>query len=89
MILSKNSKTLVQAGYSPEKGKVLTFSCDEILENFETQEKNDPPHYKLSGKCQERGFLIWSLQDGCGVAFRRPDGNVYLVRGFQGDFVYC
>lgn len=33
------------------------------------------------------GWLVWSTwADGCGVVYRRDDGKMILVTGWQGDF---
>lgn len=46
--------------------------------DYKTKEKNTPP-----------GWLVWSTcSDGCGVVYRRSDGKMILVTGWQCDFVY-
>lgn len=36
------------------------------------------------------GWLIWStFEDGCGVVYRRSDGKMIVVTGWQGEFCYC
>jgi hypothetical protein len=35
-----------------------------------------------------RGWLVWSTwEDGAGVVYRRDDGKMILVTGWQGDFI--
>jgi hypothetical protein len=95
MVLDKNEKVLVNAGYSQKLGKNLLLSHAEIIANFEEQEKTAEPHlawydYKTGETSKYKGFLIWSLWDyGCGVAHRRDDGEIILITGWQSDFCYC
>lgn len=93
MVLDKNSKTCITAGFSEKAQKNLILSHAEIIENFEMQEKSDTPHfawidYKTQKAIAPKGFLIWSLWEGCGVAYRCKDGAIVLCEGRQGDFGY-
>jgi len=43
--------------------------------------------YKTGGNLTPPGWLIWSTYaDGCGVVFRRNDGEMAIITGTQGDF---
>jgi hypothetical protein len=71
----------------------MIFSQAEIIENFELQEKSggEPLYawydFKKGEAVTPRGFLIWSLPEGCGVVYRRAsDGALILLEGRQGDF---
>lgn len=72
------------------------FSENEIIENALQQEKEGiDPHYsfydyKSGEKITPPGWLIWSTNtDGCGVVYRREDGKLIIVTGWQSDFCYC
>lgn len=45
MVLDKNSKTYIVAGFSEKAQKNLILSHAEIIKNFEMQEKADTPHF--------------------------------------------
>ena len=44
--------------------------------------------YKNKKAITPPGFLVWSLVDGCGVVYRRADGEMVLIKGVQSDFCY-
>jgi hypothetical protein len=94
MFLNRSSRENIRAGISKAQGgKTLFFTHSEVIDNFELQEKTTEPHYcfydyKHGEPITPPGFLIWSLWDGCGVAYRRSDGEIILARGVQSDFCY-
>ena len=72
------------------------FTEKEIIENALQQESEGiQPHqslyaYKAKEKITPVGWLVWStVEDGCGVVYRRSDGKMIVVTGWQGDFCYC
>ena len=72
------------------------FSEKEVIENALEQEINGvEPHYSLydhnkKERLTNPGWLVWSTNmDGCGVVYRRNDGKMIVVTGWQGDFCYC
>ena len=72
------------------------FTEKEIIENALQQEANGvQPHYsfydyKAKEKITPAGWLAYStMEDGCGVVYRRSDGKMIVVTGWQGDFCYC
>lgn len=72
------------------------FFEKEIIENALQQEKDDvKPHYSFYDYSKKEritppGWLVWSTNtDGCGVVYRRKDGKMIIVTGWQGDFCYC
>lgn len=78
-----------------QKGELLRFTDDEIIENALDQEKEGvEPHYSFYD-CDKKeqitppGWLVWSLENGCGVVYRRDDGKMVIITGMQGDFAYC
>ena len=73
---------------------VLVISEEEAIENALQQERDGykPMYQPWDEKKQEAwgnpGWLVWSTyQDGCGVVYRRDDGKMILVHGWQGDFI--
>ena len=76
------------------EGKAIFATDKEIIDNAIEQEKEGiKPHYsffdyKKREKVTPPGWLVWSLQDGCGVVYRREDGKMIIVAGSQGDFCY-
>lgn len=92
--LDRNSKILEVAGYSRLQKKTLMLSHNEIIDNYELQAQKSEPHFEPRTRTEAesdtlpRGFLIWSLDEGCGICFKRPDGAYYLLTGHQGDFRY-
>ena len=78
-----------------KSGKALLLTDDEIISNALEQEKSGiKPHYafydyKKHEKVTPAGWLVWSLDDGCGVVYRRKDGKMIITTGLQGDFCYC
>ena len=72
------------------------FSEKEVIENALEQERNGvEPHYSLydhnkKSRITNPGWLVWSTNmDGCGVVYRRNDGKMIVMTGWQGDFCYC
>ena len=72
------------------------FTEKEIIESALQQEANGvQPHYsfydyKAKEKITPAGWLVWStMEDGCGVVYRRSDGKMIVVTGRQGEFCYC
>ena len=71
------------------------LSDEEIIENALYQEAQGiKPHYvwidyKKREPITPSGWLVWSVWDGgCGVVYRREDGKMIIVQGWQGDFLY-
>lgn len=75
-------------------GTALHATDTEIIENALQQEKEGiEPHYcfydyKKKEPVTAPGWLVWSLYDGCGVVYRRNDGEMIIVSGVQSDFCY-
>ena len=72
------------------------FTEKEIIENALQQEANGvQPHYsfydyKAKKKITPAGWLVYStMEDGCGVVYRRTEEKMIVVTGWQGDFCYC
>ena len=78
-----------------KSGKALLLTDVEIISNALEQEKAGiKPHYafydyKKHEKITPAGWLVWSLDGGCGVVYRRKDGKMIITTGLQGDFCYC
>lgn len=76
------------------KGRLVWASYDQIISNATEQEKTGVmPHYAFYDYKNKKaitppGFLVWSLVDGCGVVYRRADGEMVLIKGVQSDFCY-
>lgn len=71
------------------------LSDEEIIENALDQEAQGiKPHYvwmdcKKIEPITPAEWLVWSVWDGgCGVFYRREDGKMIIVQGWQGDFLY-
>ena len=67
----------------------------EAIDNALQQKKEGiQPHYsfydyKAKEKITPAGWLVWSTsEDGCGVVYRRSDGKMIVVTGWQGDFCF-
>ena len=74
----------------------IIISDKEVVENAISQEKDGiKPHYcfydhKNKEKVTPAGWLVWSsLNYGCGVVYRRSDGEMIVCTGIQSDFCYC
>lgn len=84
---------LYNLGY--KNGKAQLYTSEQIIENALQQEREGiEPHftwydYKTREPITPPGWLVWSTMDGCGVVYRRHDGKMIIVTGWQGDFVYC
>lgn len=81
-------------GYKKD-GSQLFLSNEEIIKNALEQEKNGiKPHYvfydyKRKEAITPAGWLVWSLWNGgCGVVYRREDGEMIICTGVQGNFCY-
>ena len=81
-------------GYSRRQGKTLVLSDEEIVANAKQQERDGVTplyswyDYKTGEKATPPGWLVWSMDRGCGVVYkRRTDGAYIIVTGVQGDFV--
>ena len=78
-----------------KNGSSVLATREQIIENALQQEREGiTPHYcfydyKKQKKVTPPGWLVWSLQDGVGVVYRREDGKMVIVKGIQGDFCYC
>lgn len=76
------------------KGENKLVTEAEAIQEAERQEKaGTVPRYawrdyKTGEQITPAGWLVWSTYaDGCGVVYRRSDGKMILVTGWQGDFV--
>lgn len=78
-----------------KSGTKIITETDAINNALDQEKKGVEPRYsfydyKNCEKATPPGWLIWStLQDGCGVAYRRNDGKMIVCTGMQSDFVYC
>lgn len=79
-----------------KNGKNIVVSEKEIIENALEQEKQGikPCYsfydYKSGKKVTPPGWLVWSsFSYGCGVVYRRADGEMIVCTGIQGDFCHC
>lgn len=91
MILDSKCKTLINAGYSARQNKIVFYSHKDIIDNYEAQAQELKPIYsyidtKTGVKDTRKGFLIWSLWEGCGVCHKDENGNYILTTGRQSDF---
>lgn len=73
--------------------KIVTEA--EAIQEAEKQERSGiAPRYswrdnKTGEPITPPGWLVWSTyDDGAGVVYRRNDGKMILVTGWQGDFCY-
>ena len=80
--------------HTKDGNKVITES--EAIQNALDQEQQgiEPMYsfydYKNKKPVTPLGWLVWSTyKDGCGVVYRRSDGKMILITGWQGDFAYC
>lgn len=77
-----------------KNGSSVLATRDQIIENALQQEREGiEPHYcfydyKRKEKVTPPGWLVWSLNDGCGIVYRRKDGKMIILQGMQGDFCY-
>lgn len=77
-----------------QDGSNLILTESEIIANALQQEADGiEPHFawydqKRKETVTPAGWLIWSTLDGCGVCYRRTDGKMIIVTGWQGDFCY-
>ena len=75
-------------------GSAVFATDTEIIENALQQERDGiKPHYsfydyKNKKTITPKGWLAWSLWEGCGVVYRREDGKMVIVTGRQGEFAY-
>lgn len=68
-----------------EEKKLVTEA--EIQEKAGTVPRYAWRDYKTGEQITPPGWLVWSTyEDGCGVVYRRSDGKMILVTGWQGDF---
>lgn len=81
-------------GYKKD-GSQLLLTDAEIIQNALDQEKEGvKPHYAFYNYDKKEavtpaGWLVWSLFDGgCGVVYRREDGEMIICTGWQGEFCY-
>lgn len=80
--------------HTKDGNKVITES--EAIQNaLEQEQQGVKPlysfyDYKNKKAVTGSGWLVWSTyQDGCGVVYRRSDGKMILITGWQGEFVCC
>lgn len=77
-----------------QDGTNLIMKESEIIANALQQEREGiAPHYafydyKKREAVTPAGWLIWSTSSGCGVCYRRADGKMIIVTGWQADFCY-
>lgn len=73
------------------------YKESEIIKNALEQEKDGvKPSYiwyteKKNGDIEtvgNPGWLVWSTWGGCGVCYRRNDGGMIILTGWQSDFMY-
>lgn len=76
------------------KNGVQLVTASQAISNALEQEKNgiSPRYafrdYKSGENITPPGWLVWStLEDGCGVVYRRSDKKMIVATGFPGDFV--
>ena len=79
--------------HTKDGNKVITES--EAIQNALDQERQgiEPMYsfydYKNKEQITPPGWLVWSThEDGCGLVYRRSDGKMILVTGWQGEFAY-
>lgn len=78
-----------------KKGTKVITALDAVNNALDQEIEGIAPHYSFydyskKEKVTPPGWLIWStLQDGCGVAYRRNDGKMIVCTGMQSDFAYC
>lgn len=78
-----------------KSGTKIVTEADVINNALDQEKEGVEPHYsfydyKNREKITPPGWLIWStLQDGCGVVYRRNDGKMIVTTGIQSDFAYC
>lgn len=79
--------------HTKDGNKVITES--EAIKNAQEQEQEGITghysfyDYKNKEQITPPGWLVWSThEDGCGVVYRRSDGKMILVTGWQGEFAY-
>lgn len=77
--------------HTRDGNKVLTAA--EIIQNALEQEAAgiEPlyryAHYKTREPITPPGWLVWSTwDDGAGVVYRREDGKMIIITGWQGEF---
>ena len=75
-------------------GKAILATDAEIFKNALQQEVDGikPRYcfydYNKREPVTPAGWLVWSLNDGCGIVYRREDGKMIICAGVQGDFCY-
>lgn len=79
--------------HTKEGNKV--FTADEIISNAKEQEaKGIKPAYAFLDAKYEKpilpaGWLVWSTwDDGCGVVYKRSNGDYIIVTGWQSEFAF-
>ena len=78
--------------FKGQKSVVITES-QAIAEALAQEKDGVKPRYawrdcKTGENLTPPGWLIWSnWEDGAGVVYRRSDGKMIVVTGWQGDFV--
>lgn len=82
-------------GTDKNTNKNIIASDQEIIKNALVQEAAGiAPHYcfydyKNKEMITPPGWLVWSTYDrGAGVVYRRHDGQMIIVTGWQSDFCY-
>ena len=77
-----------------KKGNKVITEADAFREAEKQEKAGISPRYAWrDGKTGEPitppGWLVWSTYaDGVGIVYRRTDGNMIIVAGWQGDFCY-
>lgn len=73
-----------------KNNQAVIYSEKEIIDNALQQEKEGiEPTFAPRYNPKLKGWLVWSTMRGAGMVYRRHDGKMIILEGFQGDFVCC
>lgn len=92
MMVDQKGKSMKNYILHAKSGNILISEADAIAEARKQEKSGVAPafswrDYKTGEKVTPPGWLVWSTyEDGCGVVYRRSDGKMVLVTGWQGDF---
>ena len=72
-------------------GSTSVFTRSQIIENARQQKARgwEPSYRRVYGEndYSAPGYLVFSGMDGCCVCRLNDDGSVFIMTGWQGDFV--